>query len=211
MIDSPESDASEYWDAHYGQRSQIWSGRPNGVLIEETRDLTPGAALDIGCGEGADAVWLARRGWQVTAVDVSRTALDRGARVAKEAGVDQLIDWQWHDLAQTMPDGVYDLVSVQYLHAPIDLPRDRILRDAASLVAPGGTLLVVGHASSPPWAKHAHDDREFPQPDDVAGAAGLHVRGWELLICEVRERETVSPYGEPATISDSIVKARRRN
>lgn len=209
MIGSTGPDASEYWDAHYGQRPQIWSGRPNAVLVEEVRDLTPGAALDIGCGEGADAIWLASAGWQVTAVDVSRTALERGARAAKEAGVDQLIDWQWHDLAQTMPGGVYDLVSAQYLHAPIEFPRDRVLRHAASLVAPGGTLLVVSHASSPPWAKHSHDDREFPQPDDDARAAGLHDPGWELLICEVRERETISPHGEPATISDTIVKARR--
>ena len=209
--DSSGSDASEHWDAHYGERPQIWSGRPNAVLVEETRDLTPGVALDIGCGEGADAVWLAREGWKVTAVDVSRTALDRAARVAKEAGVDRLIDFQWHDLAHTRPEGVYDLVSAQYLHAPIEFPRDRVLRDAASLVAPGGTFLAVSHAASPPWAKHAHADREFPRPEDDAAAAALHEPDWELLICEVRERETVSPDGEPATITDTIVKARRRN
>ena len=211
MSGSRGSEASEYWDTHYGQRSQIWSGRPNAVLVEETRDLTPGSALDIGCGEGADAIWLAQGGWHVTAVDVSRTALERAERAAKEAGVDQLIDWQWHDLAETMPDGAYDLVSAQYLHAPIEFPRDRVLQSAASRVAPGGTLLVVSHAASPPWSKHAHEEREFPKPEDDARAAGVYDPGWELRICEVRERETISPDGEPATISDSIVKARRRN
>ena len=202
--------ASEYWDAHYGQRPQIWSGRPNAVLVEEARDLTPGSALDIGCGEGADAVWLASEGWHVTAVDVSRTALERGAHAARETGVDELIDWQWHDLSETMPDGTYDLVSAQYLHAPIEFPRDRVLRAAASLVASGGTLLIVGHAAAPPWSKHAHEDREFPKPQEDAAAAGLGEPDWSLVICEVRERETISPDGEPATISDSIVKARRR-
>ena len=211
MNGSADPEASEYWDAHYGERPQIWSGRPNAVLVDESRDLTPGTALDIGCGEGADAVWLAKTGWRVTAVDVSRTALERAGRAGKEAGVDQLIEWQWHDLAQTMPNGDYDLVSAQYLHAPIEFPRDRVLRDAASLVAPGGTLLIVSHASSPPWAKHAHDDREFPRPEEDAAAAGLHEPEWEVLICDIRERETISPHGEPATISDSIVKARRRN
>lgn len=205
----PGAEASEFWDAHYGQRPQIWSGRPNGVLVDEVGELTPGRALDIGCGEGADAIWLALQGWHVTAVDVSRTALERGASVAKEAGVDDLIEWQWHDLAHTFPSGVYDLANAQYLHAPIDLPRDEILRQTTSVVEPGGTLLVVGHASPPPWSRHDHEHGDFPQPDEVARALGLPRDDWVLVTCEVRVRETFSPRGEPATISDSVVKARR--
>ena len=208
MTDGLGTEASEYWDAHYGRRPQIWSGRPNGVLVDEVSDLTPGKALDVGCGEGADAVWLAQQGWHVTAVDVSRVALERAAGAAKAAGVDRLIGWERHDLAHTFPDGLYDLVNVQYLHAPIEFPRDRVLRDAASAVAPGGTLLVVGHASPPPWS-HAHKHEELPQPDDVVRALGLPEGDWEIVTCEVRLRETVSPHGDAAHINDSVVKARR--
>jgi len=211
MTNLPAASTAEFWDAHYSQRSQIWSGRPNGILVDEVADLTPGRALDIGCGEGADAIWLARQGWHVTAVDVSRTALERAATAAKEAGVEALLEWQWHDLAHTFPSGVYDLVNAQYLHAPIELPRDEILRRAASVVGPGGTLLVVGHASAPPWARHGHEHGEFPQPDEVALALGLPESDWDLVTCEVRRRKTVSPDGDPATVSDSVVKARLRD
>jgi len=209
MSTSQQSPAAAFWDAHYGRHPQVWSGRPNAVLVDETADLPPGTALDLGCGEGADAIWLARRGWHVTAVDVSRTALDRGDRLA-EAGVDKLVDWQLHDLADTFPTGAYNLVTAQYLHAPIDLPRDRILRAAAAAVAPAGTLLLAGHASSPPWAPHPAPHGAFPDPADTARTIGLHDSDWMLVTCELRERPTTGPSGEPATVSDSVIKARRR-
>lgn len=211
MSMSAGTDTPGFWDAHYGRSARIWSGRPNGVLVNETADLTPGRALDIGCGEGADAVWLAQRGWYVTAVDVSQIALDRGRELAKNAAVEDSIDWQWHDLAHTFPAGAYELVSAQYLHAPIELPRGRILQAAASAVTPGGTLLVVGHAAAPPWAKDRGSHHAFPDPDDTSRAIGLQGSDWTLVSCEVRERETISPSGEPATVTDSIVKAIRRS
>jgi len=198
-----------FWEAHYGEKPQVWSGRPNGVLVDETSDLAPGRALDVGCGEGADAIWLASRGWRVIAVDVSRTALERGARAAEEAGVGELIEWQWHDLADTFPAGEFDVVNVQYLHSPIDLPEDRILTAAASAVAPRGTVLVVSHAAAPPWSRH-HHDHALPQPDEIARSLGLQDEEWDIEACEVRQRSTIAPSGEPAEISDSVVKARRR-
>lgn len=209
-MNGPQDETARFWDSHYGEREQVWSGRPNTVLIDEVADLPPGKALDVGCGEGADAIWLALRGWQVTAVDVSRIALERGAAAAKDSGVDALIGWQLHDLAQTFPTGVYNLVSVQYLHAPIELPRDEILRRAASVVGPGGTLLVVGHASAPSWAQHVHGHQAFPLPEEVFGALGLADSEWVLETCEVRERELVGPRGEPGTVSDTVVGAHRR-
>ena len=211
MSDSTEQGPAAFWDAHYGQRAQVWSGSPNPVLVEEIANLAPGKALDVGCGEGADAIWLARRGWKVTAVDVSRIALERAAAAAKEAGVGGLIEWQVHDLAQSFPGGVYDLVNAHYLHAPIELPRDEILRRAASVVGRGGTLLVVGHASAPSWARQAHAHGDFRPPDEVVRVLGLVNNEWMLDTCEVRSRESASPDGELGTVADCVVKARRQN
>jgi SAM-dependent methyltransferase len=210
MVNEVTPRTAEFWDAHYGQRAQVWSGRPNALLIEEVAGLQPGRALDLGCGEGADAIWLARRGWHVTGVDVSRIALERAAAAAQVAGLEGLIEWRLHDLARTFPDGSYDLVNAQYLHAPIELPRNEILRRAASLVGPGGTLLVVGHASAPSWAQHASTHPDFQPPDQVARELGLDSSEWTLDTCEVRRRESITPSGELGTVSDCVVKARRR-
>lgn len=208
MTEHPAPDPTEYWDGHYRKREQVWSGRPNALLVSEVEGLGPGAALDLGCGEGADAIWLAQRGWQVTAVDVSRVALDRATNAAKDAGVAALIDWHLHELARTFPVGTFDLVSAQFFHAPIELPREEILRRAAAAVSPGGTLLVVGHASGPPWAPQGHAHEDFPTPEEVAQALKLPAGEWSVE-CDVREREIVGPSGEQGTISDSLVKARR--
>ncbi|MDF2444035.1 MAG: hypothetical protein JWR01_2238, partial [Subtercola sp.] len=138
-----------FWNEHYGQREQIWSGQPNAVLVDEASGLVAGRALDVGCGEGADAIWLAGRGWQVTAVDVSGLALDRARVAADAAGVSGSIDWQQHDFGSSFPSGEFELVSAQFLHSPVELPRVEILSAAAAAVAPGGRLLIVGHSGLP--------------------------------------------------------------
>ena len=198
------------WDARYAESAQIWSGRPNVVLEREAAALDPGRALDLGCGEGADAVWLARRGWQVTAVDISGTALRRAAGHAESAGVAERIDWQRRDLGESFPDGTFDLVSAQFLHSWGDLPRVKILRAAAAAVAPGGTLLIEGHLDHGPFPHEGHGDVSFPTPDDVVADLDLASGEWELLISEAHERAQTGPDGLPATRTDSTVKARRR-
>jgi SAM-dependent methyltransferase len=152
----------EFWDARYGQSDQIWSGNPNTVLVREVTGLEPGRALDLGCGEGADAIWLAQQGWRVTATDISGVALDRAARHAVAAGVADRVDWQRHDLGASFPDGAFDLVSAQFLHSLGDMPREKILRTAASAVAPAGVLLVVGHAGPPPGSTTTTPACTFP-------------------------------------------------
>jgi methylase of polypeptide subunit release factors len=100
----------------------VWSGRANATLVDVVQDLPPGTALDLGCGEGGDAVWLALRGWQVTAVDVSPTALRRAGEHAAQAGVADRVTTERHELGRSFPDGTYDLVCAAFLHSPVELP-----------------------------------------------------------------------------------------
>lgn len=197
------------WDARYQESHRIWSGNPNVALVAEIAGLEPGRALDLGCGEGADAVWLARQGWQVTAADISGVALQRAAEHAAEAGV--TVDWQRHDLEQTFPAGEFDLVSAQFLHFWEDFEREKILRRAADAVAPGGILLIEGHLDHGPFRHEGHDGRhpQFPTPDEVI--TGLALGGdWETLKAEVHPRRQTGPDGAEHTRTDSTVKLRRK-
>ena len=135
----------EFWDERYAGTDRVWSGNPNPRLVEHASDLTPGAALDVGCGEGADVVWLAGRGWQVTGVDVSQVALDRAAQHAEERGVAERTSFAQVDLVagDALP-GDFDLVSAQFMHLPTSV-FERVYVAIARAVRPGGALLVVGH------------------------------------------------------------------
>lgn len=162
-----DSEATMFWEGRYGEREGIWSGKPNHGLITEAAGLHPGRALDLGCGEGADSIWLADEGWSVTGVDISTTALQRAQRHAEAAGhLD--IAWQQADLAQWQPAGEYDLVSAQFLQSPVDFPREQVLRTAAAAVATGGSLLVVSHAAAPPWADVAKSADDETADDEAA-------------------------------------------
>ncbi|MGI5248178.1 class I SAM-dependent methyltransferase [Actinacidiphila glaucinigra] len=201
---------AEFWDARYAGSDRVWSGNPNNVLVREVEGLKPGTALDLGCGEGADAVWLARQGWRVTAVDISRVALERAAGHAKAEGIAEgLIDWQRHDLGVTFPEGTYDLVSAQFLHSPNDMPRERILRAAAAAVAPGGVLLVVGHAGFPAWETDPHPEVHFPTPQEVLESLGLPEGEWEVVLTDEHERIQNDPDGRPTTRVDNTLEIRR--
>ncbi len=202
--------AEEFWDGRYGEQDRIWSGAPNVALVREVTGLPPGRALDLGCGEGADAVWLAQRGWRVTAADISQVALDRAAEEAERAGVADRIEWRRHDLATSFPDGSYDLVSASYLHSPVQLPREEVLRKAAAAVVPGGTLLITGHLGWPSWMEQPPVEVAFPTPGDVLDAVELTGPGWEVLTCEEFTRERSAPDGTPGTHADYVIRARRR-
>jgi len=196
---------AQRWDDMYSSREQLFSGNPNGVLVVEAVDLPPGRALDVGCGEGADALWLARRGWQVTAVDVSEVALRRAAATDTEGRV----TWSRADLATTPPPaGAFDLVSLQYfpLHRR---PGHSAVRGLLDAVAPGGTLLFVGHTISD-LAPHERDDfdpADYYHPDDIAR---LLDATWEVLINESRPRVVPAPAGTHHT-HDTVLRARRRS
>ncbi|MGI3786380.1 MAG: FAD-dependent oxidoreductase [Janthinobacterium lividum] len=138
-----------FWDERY-REGRMHPREANPVLVEVASGLTPGRALDLGSGYGDDAVWLAGRGWRVLGIDVSGTAVAQSAEAAGRAGVAGQASFERHDLAMSFPTGEFDLVTTHYLHAPDGLPRGEVLRRAAAAVAPGGTLLVVGHASLTP-------------------------------------------------------------
>ena len=196
--------AGEYWEEFYSDRESVWSGKPNSLLVEEVSGLPAGTALDVGCGEGGDAIWLASEDWHVTAVDVSATALERAAEHAATAGVSEAIEWERHDVAASFPSGSFDLVSSCYLHSPVEIPRTRILRSAAAAVAPGGTLLVVGHAGSPSWAE-PHPDVDFPTPHEVLDGLALPPGEWEVKRADAVTRELPDPEGKPATRPDNVL------
>ena len=202
----------EFWDERYRSADRIWSGNPNPRLVEHVAGLTPGTALDVGCGEGADAIWLAARGWHVTGIDVSTVALDRAATRAAEAGeeVAARIRWQQGDLMSWDPAPLqFDLVSAQFLHLPPPA-RESLFRRLAAAVRPGGTFLFVGHHPSDleTTVGRWNLPELFFTADEIAAA--LNPDGWQIIVAGAPERQTLDPDGRPITIRDAVLRARRR-
>jgi SAM-dependent methyltransferase len=194
------------WDARYAAREQMWSGQPNGALVAEVAGLTPGRVLDVGCGEGADAIWLASNGWDVTALEVSGVALDRAARHARDAGV--AVRWVHAGLAEgALPPGSFDLVSAQY-PALLRTPHAAAERALLAAVAPGGVLLLVHHAGMD--TQHVHDGG-FDPADYVwpPMVAALLDDDWEVERDEQRPR--IAPEGGAGArpVDDLVLRARR--
>nr|WP_235684143.1 class I SAM-dependent methyltransferase [Mycolicibacterium mageritense] len=200
---------AQYWERHYGQRGRIWSGRVNPQLERIAAELPAGRALDLGCGEGGDAVWLAERGWQVTAADVSETALQRAAAEAAARGVSDRISFERHDFSESLPGGGFDLVSAQFLQSPIAMDRAGFLRRAADAVTPGGLLVVVDHGAAPPWAPEHVRKFEFPTADEVLAALELPEAHWERVRVGPEQREATGPDGQRGTLIDNVIVLRR--
>ncbi|MFI6685924.1 class I SAM-dependent methyltransferase [Streptomyces sp. NPDC050485] len=194
------------WDNRYADRQQLWSGRPNGALVAEVAGLAPGRVLDVGCGEGADAVWLARGGWDVTALEVSGVALERAAGHARDAGV--AIHWVHAALteAQFAPAS-FDLVSAQY-PALLRTPDAAAERALLAAVAPGGVLLLVHHAGMNTQQPNetGFDPADYVWPSMVAA---LLNDDWEVEVDEQRPR-TAPDGGAGAHHTDDLVLRARR-
>ena len=193
------------WDRRYSDQEQLWSGRPNGALVSQTRGLPAGRVLDVGCGEGADALWLADNGWEVTALDVSRVALDRAAAQAALTGAE--VRWLHAGLVEAaLPPGSFDLVSAQYpaLLRTEDNQAERALLGA---VAVGGILLVVHHP--PPTAEqvraHGFDPEVYV---GMAQVTALLDDRWQIEVQESRPRHLTCGAGAGHT-DDVILRARR--
>jgi len=208
--DPAEMFSQATWDARYGESERIWSGNPNPRLVEQVAGLPPGAALDVGAGEGADAVWLASRGWKVTALDVSRVALDKVTAHADDAGVGDRVTTLHHDLMSGSPlPGTYDLVSAQFWHPPTERFAD-FSRVLGAAVRTHGTLLVVGHhpadVASGVRSGHGHPELLFT-PDQVV--AVLPAEEWEIRVADAPTREAPGDEG-PVVVTDTVVLAVRR-
>ncbi len=203
-----EDDHHATWEEHYSAKPQVWSGRVNTRLPETVPQIVGGRALDLGCGEGGDAIWLAERGWTVVAVDVSETALSRARAAAESRAVADRIDFQQHELTSSFPGGLFDLVSAQFLHSTLEMDRSAILRRAAAVVNPGGTLLIVDHAAAPPWASKMHH-HSFPTADSVVAGLDLDSEQWERVRVGSAERPARGPDGEETTLVDNVIVLRR--
>ncbi|MFI8849820.1 class I SAM-dependent methyltransferase [Streptomyces sp. 891-h] len=242
MAEEPESDSghaedsagdAQEWDERYRSHDRLFSGAPNAVLVAEAAGLPPGRALDVGCGEGADARWLASRGWQVTAVDISAVALERAAADAEAAGVASTgvastgteaaagtesvagadgagrVTWTQADLTTTPPPAdAFDLVSAQYFPLLRQHPGHTALRGLLAAVAPGGTLLFVGHDLTDLRSSDHASEVDFDayyQPGEIAGLLG---GDWTVLVDETRPRAAPAPAGTHHT-HDVVLRAQR--
>jgi len=208
----PSANQSD-WDHRYGG-DRMWSGNPNGTLVNETDGLTTGRALDVGAGEGGDAMWLAERGWTVTASDISWRALERVAREAEHRGLH--IECRHADANSlgAFERGTFDLVSAQYASIP-RTPDGRGVRNLLDAVAPGGTLLVVSHDLAPMRApidtqEHSRpfDPDAYLRLDDFAAA----LAGSSEWAIEVHEKRPRPPGAASAShhVDDVVLRARRR-
>ena len=198
----------EFWDDRYGSAGQLWSGQPNPQLVAQTAGLAPGEVLDAGCGEGADAIWLARHGWTVTAVDVSTVALGRAATYAASEGdeVAGRITWHQRDLRSWDPGPQrFDLVSAQFMHL-VGSELAAMHARLAAAVRPGGTLLVVAHQ---PDEHHAYAGRPdmFRSAEELA--ASLDPGVWDIIVAGAIGRSAILD-GEPVRFTDTVLRAARR-
>jgi SAM-dependent methyltransferase len=199
-----------FWDERYRSSARVWSGHPNPQLVAEIADLAPGRALDVGCGEGADAIWLARQGWEVVAADISGVALGRAAKHGRD--VDPVacarIEWRQTDLLADPPEAnSFDLVSAQFMQLPRQ-PRMRLFAALVRSVRSSGTLLVVGHHPSDLTAgvPRPRMPELFYSADQIAR---LLDDTWTVIVEEARPRTATTAQGDEVTIHDAVLRATR--
>jgi SAM-dependent methyltransferase len=202
-------DASD-WDARYAATDLVWSATPNQFVAEELAALPPGRAVDLACGEGRNAIWLAARGWDVTAVDYSQVALDKGRRLAEAHELTGRVAWERADATAWAADDTYDLAVVAYLQLAASQRREAVRRAFAAL-RPGGTLLLVAHDST-----NLAEGTGGPQDPAVLMTAenvlaDLRGEDLEVLRAERVVRDVAQPDGSTAPAYDALVRLVRRS
>ncbi|MCZ1005597.1 SAM-dependent methyltransferase [Streptomyces lydicus] len=203
------TDAIAFWDGVYTARPAAGRPQPNVRLTETGTGLPPGDVLDLGCGNGGDALWLARLGWQVTAVDISAVAVERLTALVRAHGLGDRVTTVRADLHTSFPPGAFDLVCAHYLHTPFDLDRAAVLRSAAHALRPGGQLLIVDHGSTAPWSWNQDPDIRYPSPREVAADIGLAPQTWTVERADAPRRIATGPDGRTAEVTDHVLLIRR--
>lgn len=208
----------DFWDRHWEQRpagSSMATAPANPYVARETDGLTPGTALDAGCGGGAEAILLASRGWRVTAADISSRALAGARERAGASGVGADVRWVEADLSSWQPGTRFDLVMTNYAHPA--MPQLDFYARIAEWVAPGGSLLIVGHVHGGEAGHGAHGHSAHGhQPPEEASATAAGIVGrldpevWEIVTAEEVGRMVETGGGRSVSLRDVVVRANRR-
>jgi SAM-dependent methyltransferase len=196
----------EFWEERYENASGETSGKPSLALERYAKDRTPGAALDLGCAKGDDAVWLAKQGWQVLGVDISAAALKHTAANAARNGVD--VRLEQHDLAESFPSGEFDLISANFLQTPYEFPWEDVLRRAAAVLRPGGLLLAVTHERVAPWS-WSEAKLDLPGAEERLADLVLPENEWKPVFVGPIDREAKGPKGERFRVRDAVIALER--
>ena len=204
----PGLSPAEHWEQRYAGDERVWSGRVNATLADVVGGFTPGASIDLGCGEGGDVLWLAEQGWQAHGLDISTTAVGRARAEAAARGLEGAT-FSATDLSTWRPEpGTVDLVTASFFQSEVALDRVEILRRAATAVRPGGHLVTISHAAPPSWADHhparmidVHAEAEqLAQPEE----------DWVVEVAEEQPREATGPDGHAGEHLDAVLVLRRR-
>lgn len=206
-----DSASADFWEDHYTAEPAPAQPRPNVRLTELVTTMPAGVALDLGCGNGGDAFWLASRGWSVTAVDISASAVEQLDNLAHTHGLNDQISAARYDLQKSFPPGAFHLVNVHYLHTPFRLDKVRVLRSAARALLPGGHLLVVDHGSTAPWSWNQDPAAIYPHPLEIHAEMNVDPIVWTVERAEAAIRIATGPDGQTAQVTDHVLLIRRAN
>lgn len=200
--------ATDYWEQRYSDAERIWSGGVNATMAAVVSDFTAGSAVDLGCGEGGDVLWLAEQGWQAHGLDISATAIERARSEAAARGLEGAT-FTAMDLSTWQPESdSVDLVTASFFQSNVELDRIEILRRAAGAIRSGGHLVVISHAQPPPWSSHRGPNM-ISARDDAAELA-LPSDAWVVEAADERSRPAVGHDGEPSELIDAVLVLRRR-
>ncbi|WP_010551922.1 class I SAM-dependent methyltransferase [Brachybacterium paraconglomeratum] len=204
----PDLSPTEYWEQRYSGSERVWSGKVNETMASVVAELAPGAAIDLGCGEGGDVLWLAEQGWTALGLDISATAVGRARDEAAARSLDGA-SFEAVDLDAWEPEPASaDLVTASFFQSNVALDRIAILRRAMTALRPGGRLVTVSHAAPPSWAKD-HPAKMVSVPEEAA-QLGTPAPEWEVELAEERPRAATAPDGSAGEHLDAVLVLRRR-
>ena len=205
---NPDLSPTEYWEQRYSGSERVWSGKVNATMASVVAELAPGTAIDLGCGESGDVLWLAEQGWTALGLDISATAVGRARDEAAARGLDGA-SFEAVDLDAWEPEPASaDLVTASFFQSNVALDRTAILRRAMTALRPGGRLVTVSHAAPPSWAKD-HPATMVSVQDEAAQLGGS-AEECEVELAEERPRAATAPDGSAGEHLDAVLVLRRR-